>query len=136
MPAFRMKCRKCYNEFHRFFPQKEFDQLQYGENGEPKGIGCYDCGFPKMIIARSNQTVKDGFKPGFQRNIMKHCSTYTEYKKHLKEMGLIEIGYEELPERNEGEPFFNENIRKLLAEKYGIDLQDHHVRDLNKELQS
>jgi len=80
--------------------------------------------------------VKDGFQPGFQRNIMKYCSTYTEYKQHLKEMGLIEIGYEELPEKKEGQPFFNENIRKLLAEKYGIELQDHEVRDLNKEIQS
>lgn len=87
-----------------------------------------------MIIVRSNKVVKDGFQPGFQRNIRKYCSTYAEYKAHLKEMGLIEIGYEEIPEKKEGEPFFNEKVRKLLGEKYGIELQDDEVKELNKSV--
>ena len=96
MPGFRMKCRnpKCTHEFLRYFPSEEFDKLQYG--GVP-GIGCYDCGFPQMVVMRSKQRVKDGFTPGFQRNIRKHCDTYSKYKAHLKTMGLVELGYDDIP---------------------------------------
>ena len=131
-----MKCRnqKCGNEFHRYYPQKEYDQLSFRDNGTYKGIGCYDCGFPKMIIMRSNKPVKDGFKPGFQRNIMKHCATYAEYKAHLKNMGIIEIGYEEIPERQENEPFFNEKVLEMLAKNHNVHLGDHAVESLEKEI--
>lgn len=54
-----------------------------------------------MAVMRSLQTVKDGFVPGYQRNIAKHCETYSEYKAHLKRMGLVELGYEDLPEQEE-----------------------------------
>lgn len=97
MPAFRFKCKKCHTEFHRHYSQDEFDKNQYSG-----GFGCFECGFPKMAVMKSNQRVKDGFQPGFQRNIGKYCSTYSEYKAHLKAMGLIEIGYEELPHDENG----------------------------------
>lgn len=98
---FRLKCRntKCGFEAIRRYNVEEFDKLQYG--GAVKGISCFNCGFPKMAVMRSMQKVKDGFVPGFQRSIGKHCETYSEYKAHLKKMGLVEIGYEELPEQED-----------------------------------
>jgi hypothetical protein len=95
---YRFKCRnpKCGYEGLRRFNIEEFDQLQYG--GTQPGIACFQCGYPKMAVMKSGWHVKDGFKPGFQRNIMKYCNTYEEYKQHIKDMGLIEIGYEEIPE--------------------------------------
>lgn len=98
---FRLKCRnpKCGHEFLRRWSIEEFDKLQYG--GATKGIPCFDCGFSKMLVMRSKRQIHDGFQPGFQRNIRKYCSTYAEYKQHLKDMGLVELGYEDLPEQKE-----------------------------------
>lgn len=68
-----------------------------------------------MIVIKSNRLVDDGFKPGFQRNIMKHCSTYGEYKAWLKKLGLIEIGYSDIPEEKEARTQYwdDEKIKKL-----------------------
>lgn len=100
MSAYKMKCRndKCGGEFHRYFNQDEFEKTQYSS-----GWSCFNCGFPRMIVGGSKRLVKDGFQPGWQSSIRKHCDTYSEYKLHLKNLGLIEIGnedFEAIIERN------------------------------------
>ena len=137
MPAFRFKCRnpRCHHEFHRHYPTKEYEQLLFNSpDGSYKGIGCYDCGYPNMITVRSNKPVKDGFQPGFQRNIRKHCATYQEYQAWLKKLGLIEIGYQELPERKVDEPFFNEKLIEHINRKYNANLSHRNAQGINEEI--
>jgi len=132
MPAFNLKCKNtvCGSEFHRFWSPEEFDQLQYGTT---PGISCFNCGTPQMIVMRSNRTVKDGFQPGFQRNIRKHCNTYGEYKAHLKNMGLVELGYEDLPEKREDKTNYwtDEMLRKIYNET-GVKFSDREATALKE----
>ena len=131
MPAFRLKCQKCGKEFHRFWKIEEFDRLQYKESGQ--GIGCFDCGAPRMAVIRSNQTVKDGFQPGFQRSIRKHCNTYAEYKAWLKRLGLIEVGYEDIPEREPGKTqYWTEDTLKMVYNQYGVKFSDREAEALKE----
>lgn len=124
MQNYRMRCRnsKCGSEFLRRFSAKQWEDAQYG--GDRPGVACYNCGTPSMAVMRSEQTVKDGFVPGFQRNIRKFCNTYAEYKSWLKIMGLIEFGYEDLPDNEDGTPkttgFTDEMISKI-QQSYGLD---------------
>ena len=133
--SYVLKCKnpKCGHEFHRYWPKEEYDQLTFRDNGTYKGIGCFDCGFPKMAVALSNRTVKDGFKAGFQRNIMKYCATYEEYKAHLKNMGLIEIGYEKTEDDPHGEPVFNEKLIEKVSKRHGINLSPLEWQGINHE---
>jgi len=93
MPAYRFHCKnpRCGGEFLKHIPVDEFDKTQYSISGH----SCYNCGTAKMAVCKSNKRADDGFKPGFQRNIGKHCGTYAEYKAHLKARGLVEYGYED-----------------------------------------
>jgi hypothetical protein len=96
---FRFKCRKpgCGYEHLKRYNVDEFEKLQY-----PNGIPCEKCGFPKTVVMRSKQTAKDGFKPGFQASINKYCYSYKEYQQELKKRGLIEMGYEDIPDYQDG----------------------------------
>ena len=97
MQNYNFKCRKCSHEFLRRFSDKDFNDQQSSING----FSCYDCGFPKMAVIKTNIKIRDSFKAGWQPNIRKFCNTYAEYKAQLKLMGLVEIGYEDLPEEKE-----------------------------------
>jgi len=135
--SYRLKCqnKNCSHEFLRYWPKDEYETLQYNTvNGEYKGIACFDCGFPKMVVMKSKQVADDGFKAGFQRNIMKYCNTYAEYKAHLKNMGLIEIGYEKTEDRKFSEPFFTPDLCRQLNQKHGISLSPLEMEGLNKEI--
>jgi hypothetical protein len=128
--SYRFKCRssKCGLEFLRHYPSEEFDKLQYG--GVRPGIGCFVCGFPKMAVMRSQKSVKDGFEPGFQRSIGKHCSTYAEYKAHLKAMGLVEMGYEDMPPHEPDKPvYFSDKKIRELNQRYGLGLNESDVKE-------
>ena len=127
-----MKCRnpKCKHEFHRHYRSEEFDKLQYSGTG---GISCYDCGYEKMMVIRSNKLVKDGFQPGFQRNIRKHCATYSEYKAHLKNMGLIEMGPEDVPVEDPDKAphnYWSDAMLKKVYNKHGIKITDREAEHL------
>ena len=128
MASFRLKCRKCGGEFHRHFKNEEFDELQGSA-----GIPCYNCGFPRMVTMRSMKTVKDGFKPGFQRNIGKFAHSYGAYKKELRAMGLVEVGYEEMEAQEDGKTNYwtPELITKLNNDGAGIsdNEADHMMSD-------
>lgn len=132
--GYRLTCRnpKCSHDFHRGYRQKEFEELQY-----PNGIACFDCGFPRMIIMKSHRKLKDTFVPGFQRNIMKHCETYQEYKAHLGRMGLIELGYEDLPDGGPHRaPYWNDVSLRKLHEKHGVKLsgrEAEHFKNIHLE---
>jgi len=133
MQNYRMKCRnnKCGAEFHRRYSNDEFDDLQYSSKGGHKGIGCFGCGYPKMMVMRSKKLVKDGFQPGFQRNIMKHCSTYSEYKAQLRQMGLIELGYEDLPKAKENRiQYWDDEFLKKVYNEHGVKFSDNEAEHM------
>jgi len=84
---------------------------------------------------KSGKSAKDGFQPGFQRSIRKHCATYGEYKRHLKEMGLIEMGYDDLPQNDEPVTnYFPDDVMKNLYQKHGVSLDSREVQHLRGEL--
>lgn len=118
MPSYRMHCKnkKCGGDFHRYFPIEEFELQQYGS-----GWACFKCGFPKMAVMKSNKAVKDGFVAGYQRNIGKVCNTYSAYKKALRDMGLVEIGYDEIKDDPADEDFSGYWTDDILQEVYEED---------------
>jgi hypothetical protein len=130
-----MKCqnKKCGHEFLRRYDVEEFDKLQYGA---VPGIGCFDCGWPKMLVMKSKRQVNDSFQPGFQRNIRKHCETYSEYKAHLKRMGLIEVGYEDLPEQKEvGTQYWTDELLSKVYNEHGVKFsgrEAEHMKNIHK----
>lgn len=128
--SYRFKCRnnRCGSEFHRHFGKEEFEKTQYSVNG----WACFNCGYPKMVAMGSRLSVKDGFQPGYQRNIGKHCATYSEYKAHLKNMGLIEIGYEDLDFNQEDKNinYWDEDLVKKIVKQYGVDLSGREIDGL------
>jgi len=132
MPAYRMKCRhpKCGKDHHRFYKVEEYDLLAYG--GREPGIACYDCGYPRMVVIKSKKSVDDTFKPGFQRNIRKHCDTYAQYKKHLKDMGLVEMGYEDFPQQKEGQPFWSDAKLERICKEHGVKLSGNEIKHLKE----
>lgn len=119
---YRFKCRKCNEEFLRRLSQEDFDKTQYGINGHQ----CFSCGYPKMAVIRSKVMMKDSFVPGWQSNIRKHCATYSEYKHHLKSMGLVEIGYEDLPETEDKTKYWTPELLKKLHDM-GIGFGDREL---------
>lgn len=131
MPNYRFHCKnkKCGGSFHRHFPLKEFEEMQYSNTG----WSCFKCGTIKMAVMKSNKMVKDGFVAGFQRNIGKVCNSYGAYKRMLKEMNLIEIGYDEIKEDPASEDFtdyWTNDILKEVYEEDGINLDGQLVNAL------
>lgn len=124
---FHCKNQKCGASFHRHFSVEEFETQQYGS-----GWACFKCGYPRMAVMKSNKSVKDSFIAGYQRNIGKYCSTYTQYKTELRKMGLIEIGYDEIKTQPEDENFKDYWDDEMLKEIYedGISLDGELIRGL------
>ena len=112
---------------------EDFDSRQYGNDG--KGHQCEKCGFPRMALIKSNKRADDTFKAGFQRNIMEYCHTVEEYRRKLKERGLIEIGYEDLPFNEDGAPveYWSEDMLKYA---YQMGLSENEVNSLRDDEQA
>ena len=80
---------------------------------------------------KSERSVKDGFKPGWQSNIRKHCGTYSEYKAQVKAMGLTEVGYETLPEIKPGKiAYWDDETLMDLKHEIGVDFTEAEAREL------
>jgi len=112
---------------------EDFDKTQYGNDN--KGHQCEKCGHPKMAVIKSNRMAGDTFKAGFQRNIMEYCETVGEYRRKLKERGLIEIGYEDLPFNEDGAPveYWSDEMLKYA---YDLGLSTNEVDSLRKDEQA
>jgi hypothetical protein len=77
------------------------------------------------IIANSKNVrrKKDGFEPGVQPNTGMYAGGRMEYQKQLKDLGLVEIGYDYIPQESVGDYNFcqtEEFIQTCLDS--GIDL--------------
>lgn len=82
------------------------------------------------IIANSKNVRrrKDGFAPGFQENTGRYAGGRLEYEKQLKEMGLVEIGYDYIPQETNAEynPCANEGFIESCLEA-GIELSGNEA---------
>jgi hypothetical protein len=59
--------------------------------------------FDEICLNQKNKRMKkDGFEPGWQANINAYAGGRQEYNKLLKERGLVEIGYDYVPQESEG----------------------------------
>ena len=119
---YRFKCRKCQHEFLRRYTVEEFDRTQY-----KTGFSCFDCGFEKMMVNKSNQNIKDGFQPGWQKNIAKYCGTYAEYKAQLKLMGLVETGFEDVKIEGHKTQYFDPKMVEKLVRECHLDLSGREI---------
>jgi hypothetical protein len=59
--------------------------------------------FNEIILNSKNvRRKKDGFTPGWQENIQAYAGGPREYARMLKERGLVEIGYDYVPQESDG----------------------------------
>lgn len=80
--------------------------------------------FEEILLNSANKRrKKDGFEPGFQPNTNRYAGGRLEYEKQLKEMGLVEIGYDYVPQASEGgvNPCHSEEFVKACIET-GVEL--------------
>ena len=80
--------------------------------------------FEEIILNNKNKRrKKDGFEPGYQENTGLYAGGRLEYERQLKELGLVEVGYDYVPQESVGEHNFcqtDEFIHACLEE--GIEL--------------
>lgn len=85
--------------------------------------------FEEIIINSQNKRRKnDGFEPGIQPNTGLYAGGRLEYEKQLKNMGLVEVGYDYVPQESKGEHNFchtQEFVDACLEE--GIDLSGNEI---------
>lgn len=132
MQNYIFKCRNnsCDFETQQRLHVEDFDKKQYGNDG--KGHVCEKCGFPRMIVAKSNRRADDGFKPGWQPNIREYHDSYSSYKAALKRRGLIEIGYEKQAFNEEGDVtrYWTDDMLKEIYD--ALKLSDNELKDLKE----
>lgn len=76
----------------------------------------------------NRKRVKDGFEPGIQLNTGKYAGGKLEYQKQLKEMGLVEIGYDYIP--TESTPDYNPCATESFVQsclEEGVDLTGNEI---------
>jgi hypothetical protein len=70
----------------------------------------------------------DGFTPGFQNNINEYITCPIIYRKRLKELGLVEIGYDYVPTQKDVNKVISANSEFTReAIRIGIDLSDNEI---------
>lgn len=77
---------------------------------------------------RNKRRKKDGFEPGIQPNTGKYAGGRLEYEKQLKEMGLVEIGYDYIPQESKPDynPCATEEFAKACLEE-GVELTGNEI---------
>ncbi len=82
-----------------------------------------------QLNLKSKRMIKDGFEPGMQDNINEYCGSKGEYDRRLKELGLIELGYDtsHIKETTEvGGAMSGDGFIEAALE-LGIDLNDQEI---------
>ncbi len=81
--------------------------------------------------SKNKRMIKDGFEPGVQDNINEYCGSYGEYARRIKELGLVEIGYEAVPKDTTVTTDVSASLEFALScREEGIDLTDCEVEAL------
>jgi hypothetical protein len=81
-----------------------------------------------LLAKERKKRSKDGFVPGWQENIRMYITCPHQYRRALKDLGLVEIGYDYIPQQTETKfnPFANgEMVREAI--KSGIDLSGREI---------
>lgn len=82
----------------------------------------------RLILNRRNKKMKkDGFTPGWQENIQAYAGGRLEYDRMLKERGLVEIGYDYVPQDSTTETGARGLEFALHAKELGIELSENEV---------
>lgn len=79
--------------------------------------------------SRNKRMKKDGFTPGWQENIQAYCGGRREYDRALKERGLVELGYDYVPQestRDDLSPCANEEFVQAAIEA-GVDISGNEA---------
>lgn len=59
--------------------------------------------FENILESSKNKRMKkDGFEPGIQANTGLYAGGRLEYNRQLKELGLVEVGYDFVPQESKG----------------------------------
>lgn len=86
--------------------------------------------FDEILLNSKNvRRKKDGFTPGWQENIQAHAGGPQEYARLLKEKGLVEIGYDYVPQESDGGYNYcqtNDFVEACIEE--GIDLSGNEIK--------
>lgn len=85
--------------------------------------------FEEILLNSKNvRRKKDGFTPGWQENIQAYAGGPREYAQLLKEKGLVEIGYDYVPQESKGNYNFcqTEEFVEACIEQ-GIDLTGNEI---------
>jgi hypothetical protein len=85
--------------------------------------------FDSIILnSKTKRMKKDGFEPGWQENIQAYAGGRREYNRMLKERGLVEIGYDYIPQESEDIVNFchsDEFVNECLSQ--GVDLSGNEI---------
>jgi len=87
----------------------------------------------KEIILNSKykRMKKDGFEPGMQDNINEYCGSRGEYDRRIRELGLVEIGYDAVPQDSTTTTDYTANLEFALhAREIGVSLTDNEIEGL------
>ena len=78
---------------------------------------------------RNKKMKKDGFTPGWQENIREYCGGRGEYNSRLKELGLVECGYDtgHIKETTTEGGYCESIDFALAAREAGVELTDNEV---------
>lgn len=82
-----------------------------------------------LLNSKAVRRKKDGFEPGWQENIQAYAGGPREYAAMLKERGLVEIGYDYIPQESIGDANFcqtDEFVESCVEQ--GIELSGNEVQ--------
>ncbi len=81
-----------------------------------------------LLNLRNKRTKKDGFEPGWQENIREYHSDRASYNRAIKEKGLVELGYDYIPQESTKVGGIERSLEfALYAKEIGVDLSDNEV---------
>lgn len=87
-----------------------------------------------LSISKSDGVKKNytSFEPGYNIALGKYIKTRDEYKKELKDRGLIEIGNENLPrcQQPKSAPYLTDDVAKEIV-AMGGEIDESTVREVN-----
>ncbi len=84
-----------------------------------------------VLNSKSKRMRKDGFEPGMQDNIKEYCGSRGEYDRRLRELNLVEIGYDAVPIDTTTTTDHTANIGFALhARELGVDLTDNEIEGI------
>lgn len=94
---------------------------------QARSFGCVEmnkrCDEIVAELKKNKAHKKDSFVPGWQENIRMYITCPFQYRRALKDLGLIEIGYDYIPQQKE-----------VSTNVFTPEMVEHAVRELKIDL--